>query len=256
MRALGGRVDDEHTGSLLFSATLTPQQLVATAHLDEVLWIDAWSPIEMDVDNARIQGGANYVETQAGYSGATINLHIYEGIDASHPGYSGPVTNVNSGGATSGHGTNTAGIVFGDGTGNPQFRGLAPDAGKFYTNYSSVSTSRWQVFSDLVNIHNVSHTTASWGDARTFFYTSVSADADDITFDHDLAWTQSQSNAGNQDSRPQAWAKNIFSIGGVNHGNNSSASDDSWQNGGASIGPASDGRIKPTIMNPYGVEFA
>jgi len=250
IRALGGVVDNEHFGSLLYTATLTPQQLIATAHLDQVLFIDAWSPIEDDVDNARIQGGANHVENQAGYSGSTINLHIYEGIEVSHPAYSGPVINVNSGGASTGHGTNTAGIVFGDGTGNPQFRGFAPDSGKFYTNYSTVSTSRWQVFSDLVNVHDVSHTTASWGNARTFFYTTISAESDDNVFDHDIAWTQSQSNAGNQDSRPQAWAKNVFSIGGVRHQNNADPLDDTWS-GSGSTGPAQDGRIKPTLAAYY-----
>lgn len=248
--ALGGTVEDEHAGSLLFSATLTAKQLVATAHLDEVLWIDAWSAPEMDVDNARIQSGANYVESQAGYSGATINLHIYEGIDTAHPGFSGPIVTVNSTNVSTGHGTNTAGIVFGDGTGNPQFRGFAPDAGKFFTNYSTVTSSRWQVFSDLINVHDVSHTTASWGGARTFFYTSVSAESDDIVFDHDIAWTQSQSNAGNQDSRPQAWAKNVFSIGGVRHQGNANPLDDSWS-GSGSTGPASDGRIKPTLAAYY-----
>ena len=250
IRKIGGTVDSEHTGSLLYTATLTPEQLVKVAHMDEVLWIDEWSAVEMDVDNARIQGGADHVELHAGYSGATINLHIYEGIDISHPGYSGPVVAVNSSTASSGHGTNTAGIVFGDGTGNPQFRGFAPDAGKFFTNYSTVTGSRWQVCNDLINIHNVSHTTASWGNARTFFYTSVSADADDIIFDNDICWTQSQSNAGNQDSRPQAWAKNIFSIGGVRHNNNADPLDDSWSNSG-STGPASDGRIKPTLAAYY-----
>jgi len=248
--AVGGTVVNEQFGSILMTVSLTGPQLKQAAGFDEVLWIDRDTVLEEDVNNARIQGGANYVESQSGYTGAGINAHIYEGIDASHPGYSGPVINVRSGGASSGHGTNTAGIVFGDGTGNPTFRGLAPDAGKFYTNYSSVNTSRWQVFDDLVNIHNVSHTTASWGNARTFFYTSISAESDDITFDHDLTWTQSQSNAGNQDSRPQAWAKNVFSVGGVYHGNNSSAADDSW-GGGASIGPASDGRIKPTMTAYY-----
>ena len=111
--------------------------------------------------------------------------------------------------------------MFGNGTSNPAVRGMAPDCGKFYTNNNTVQGSRWQVFDDLVNIHNVSHSTASWGNARTFNYTSISAEADDIVFDHNLTWTQSQSNAGNQDSRPQAWAKNVFSIGGVAHGNNS-----------------------------------
>jgi hypothetical protein len=251
IQAIGGTVVSEQFGSILMTVSLTGPQLQQAAGFDEVLWIDRWSAPEEDVDNARIQGGANYLESQSGYTGVGVNAHIYEGIDSSHSGFSGPVINVRSGGASSGHGTNTAGIVFGNASGGAQYRGFAPDAGKFYTNYSSVSGSRWQVFSDLVNVHNVSHTTASWGSARTFFYTSISAEADDITFDHDLVWTQSQSNAGNQDSRPQAWAKNVFSIGGVNHGNNSNPNDDSWQNGGASIGPASDGRIKPTMTAYY-----
>jgi len=252
IQGIGGVVDHEQEGSLLLEATLTSAQLLQTLRFDEVLWIDPWSAPENDVDNARIQGGANYVESQGGYTGVGLNAHIYEGIDANHQGYRGTVTNVRSGGASSGHGTNTAGIVFGDGTGGgPQYRGFAPDVGKFYTNYSSVVGSRYQVVQDLINIHDVSHTTASWGGARTFFYTSTSAETDDIIFDHDMAWTQSQSNAGNQDSRPQAWAKNVFSIGGVRHNNNSNPNDDSWAAGGASTGPASDGRIKPTLCAYY-----
>ena len=248
---IGGAVVNEHFGSLLFTASLTGEQLRQVAGFDEVLWIDLWSAPEEDMDNARIQGGGNYVESQAGFTGQGVNAHIYEGIEETHPDFTGGATVVRSSAAAQSHGHATGGIVFGNGSSNPAVRGMAPDAGKFYTNYGTVSASRWQVFSDLVNVHNVSHTTASWGSARTFFYTSVSAEADDITFDHDLAWTQSQSNAGNQDSRPQAWAKNVFSIGGVNHQNDSNPNNDSWQNGGASIGPASDGRIKPDMCAYY-----
>ena len=251
VQAVGGAVIDSHPGGLLMTLALTGPQLALAAGFDQVLWIDAASAPEEDMDNARIQGGGNYIESQGGYTGVGVNTHIYEGVQASHPDFTGTVTNVRSSGTAQSHGHATAGIVFGNGSSNPAVRGMAPDAGKFYTNYNSVSGSRWQVFSDLVNIHNVSHTTASWGNSRTFFYTSISADSDDIVFDHDLAWTQSQSNAGNQDSRPQAWAKNVFSIGGVAHGNNSFASDDSWLAGNASTGPASDGRIKPTLCAYY-----
>lgn len=250
VRAMGGRIEHEQLGSLLLEVSLTGQQLLQVAGLDEVLWIDRWSPIEFDMDNARIQGGAKDVEVQGGYTGTGVNAHIYEGIEATHMDFTGGAVNVRSNGNAASHGHATAGIVFGNGSSNPAVRGMAPDAGKFYTNNGS-NTSRYQVVDDLVNIHNVSHTTASWGNARTFFYTSISADADDIAFDHDIAWTQSQSNAGNQDSRPQAWAKNIFSIGAVDHFDNSDASDDSWQAGNASIGPASDGRIKPTLCAYY-----
>lgn len=251
IKDLGGVVESEQTGSLLIEASLSGPQLLATLHMDEVLWIDRWSAPEEDMDNARIQGGGNYLENLTGYTGTGVNAHIYEGIEATHPDFTGGATNVRSSGSAQSHGHATGGIVFGNGNSNPAVRGMAPDAGKFYTNYGSVSGSRYQVVSDLVNIHNVSHTTASWGGARTFFYTSTSAESDDIVFDHDIAWTQSQSNAGNQDSRPQAWAKNVFSIGGVRHNDNSNPNDDSWANGGASIGPASDGRIKPTLCAYY-----
>jgi hypothetical protein len=249
--AMGGTVDDEQQGSLLFTVTLTQAQLLQAAALDQVLWIDRWTPAETDMDNARIQGGGNYIETQGGFTGAGVNVHIYEGIEATHTDFTGGATNVSSGGGADDHGHATAGIVFGNGTSSPAVRGMAPDCTKFYTQYSSVVGSRWQVVSDLVNIHQVSHTTASWGNTQTTAYTSVSAEADDIIFDHDITWTQSQSNTGNRNSRPQAWAKNIFSIGGVQHFDNSSAADDSWDAGGASIGPAADGRIKPDLCAYY-----
>ncbi len=250
IKDIGGIVNSEQTGSLLIEVTLSGPQLLQALHMDEVLWIDRWSAPELDMDNARIQGGGNYVESMGGYTGAGVNTHIYEGVEATHPDFTGTVTNVRSSGAAQSHGHATAGIVFGNGNSNPAVRGMAPDAGKFYTNYGSVNGSRYQVVDDLVNTHNVSHTTASWGGSRTFFYTSTSAESDDIVFDHDISWTQSQSNAGNQDSRPQAWAKNVFSIGGVRHNNNSNPNDDSWS-GSGSTGPASDGRIKPTLCAYY-----
>lgn len=247
--AIGGQVVEEHEGGLLFSVAVTGEQLQQVCGFDEVLWIDAWTDVEFDMNNARIQGGGNYIESQVGYTGVGVNAHIYEGVEAGHQDFTGGVTVVNSGNTASSHGHCTAGIVFGNGTSNASVRGMAPDCGKFFTN--GTSTSRWTTFSNLVNNHNVSHTTASWGGGRTFFYTSTSAASDDMIFDHNLAWTQSQSNAGNQDSRPEAWAKNVFSIGGVAHGNNSSPGDDSWQGGNGSTGPASDGRIKPTLCAYY-----
>ena len=250
IRRIGGVVHNEQPGSLLLTAQLNGEQLRQAAGFDQVLWIDQWTPGEEDMDNARIQGGGNYVESQGNYSGTGVNAHIYEGIEAGHPDFTGGATAVRSSATAQTHGHATGGIVFGNGNSNPAVRGMAPDAGKFYTNYTTVSTSRYQVVSDLVNIHNVSHTTASWGGGRTFFYTGTSADADDIVFDHDITWTQSQSNAGNQDSRPEAWAKNVFSVGGVFHQNDSNPNNDSW-GGGGSTGPASDGRIKPTLCAYY-----
>ena len=88
------------------------------------------------------------------------------------------------------------------------------------------------------------------GSSRTFFYTTLSAETDDYLFLHQILSTQSQSNAGNPQSRPQAWAKNIISVGGVRHYNTLDTSDDAWASGG-SIGPAADGRIKPDLNYWY-----
>ena len=59
--------------------------------------------------------------------------------------------------------------------------------------------------------------TNSWGGGLTQNYTSVSQEMDDIIWQYDFTIFQSQSNAGNQDSRPQAWAKNIVAGGAVDH---------------------------------------
>ena len=90
--------------------------------------------------------------------------------------------------------------------------------------------------------------TASVGNAQTIYYSTYSADIDATLFDFDLVHCQSQSNMGSQSSRPQAWAKNIISGGGVKHRDTLDKSDDAWD-GGASIGPATDGRIKPTFTH-------
>ncbi len=248
--ALGGKVEDMHEGGLLLTVSLDMQGLLGAARLDEVLWIDRWTPDEIDMNNARIQGGGNYVETSGGYTGSGIRGHVYEGVESNHPDFNIVMTNVSSGGAAQAHGHCTAGIVFGNGTSTPGARGMAPNARGYYTNYSSAVGSRNSIINTVVNTHNCMFTTASWGGARTLAYTSTSADSDDVIFDHRIPWTQSQSNAGNQMSRPQAWAKNIFSIGGVRHGDNANPLDDTWS-GGGSTGPAADGRIKPDLCAYY-----
>ena len=265
--AMGGKVVHRHEGGLLFTADLDHAQLLQAARLDEVLWIDRWTTIGEDMDNVRIQGGANYIETAGGYTGAGVIGHIYEGVESNHPDFNTPI--LQRGPATcsgtvlsccgnNGHGHCTAGIVFGNGTSNPAVRGMAPDAVGFYTNYFSstsatcaTSPSRNTIISNVINNDQVMFTTASWGNSRTFNYTSISADADDLVFDLRIPWTQSQSNAGNQDSRPQAWGKNIISVGGFDHYNNADPSDDSWLGGNGSTGPAQDGRSKPDLSAYY-----
>ena len=251
--AAGGGVLAAREGEILVTASLTGPQLLAVACRDEVLWIDRWSAPELDMDNVRVQGGADYVEGVAGFTGVGVNAHVWEGVEETHPDFTGGATAVRSSATAQQHGHATGGIVYGNGTSHPAVRGLAPDVGKFYTDFlnTAAGTSRWAIVDDLVNLHDVSHSSRSWGAAWTIFYTTDSASVDDILFDHDLAMTQSQSNTGTRLSRGQAWAKNVFSIGAVAHLNDSDPSNDSWAGGNASIGPATDGRIKPTLCGFY-----
>ena len=262
LRGIGADIVDRHIGGLLFTADLTGAQLLQAARFDEVLWIDRWMEPGKDMNNARIQGGGNYVETVGGYTGAGIRGHIYEGCEFNHPDFNTALTNVLSGGEPDRHGHCTTGIVFGNGNSDPNARGMAPNAIGFYTNYESVTAgfSRNAVINEVVNNRNCMFTTASWGSGLTGAYTATSADADDVVFDHRIPWTNSMSNWGNNTMvRPEAWAKNVISIGGIWHSDNSNAGDDSWNWPGpggapypnASIGPAADGRNKPDLCASY-----
>lgn len=248
--AAGGNVENKNVGGSVIDVTLTGPQLLLVAGFNEVLWIDRPGEIQFYMDNARIQGGGDYIELQAGYTGTGVNSHVHEGVEATHPDFTGSVTDVLSAGTADAHGHATGGIMWGNGTSNAAVRGMAPDSGKFYTDIGSQVGSRWEVFDDLVNVHDVSHTSASWGFGLTLNYNSSSVEGDEAIFDHDIAWTQSQANDGTQMSDGFAWAKNVFSIGGVFHGDDAVVGNDQW-NGGASIGPASDGRIKPTLVAYY-----
>ena len=252
--AIGGRVDAAADGGLLIEATLSPSQLETILQHNGVQWVDRWGAIEVDMNNARIQAGVNTVEAVAGIDGKGMRAHIFEGIHRTHPEFGArppyrvaPIWYRSS--SASSHGTNTAGQVFAQGL-NANYKGGMPFAQALYTPSGG---SRYTLTRDLTDPnqqYKVMLQTASWGSPRTTTYTSVSADADKCIFDFDLFVTQSQSNSGGTPSRPQAWAKNITSVGGFSHRNNSIASDDCWCNTG-STGPAADGRIGVTLAGYY-----
>lgn len=254
VRALGGRVDLSTPNGYLLDATLTPEQLLRIAHSDHLLWLDRWSPPETDMDIVRQQDGANYIESVRGYSGQGVNGEVMDcGFMQSHQDFDGVRVHGPSA-ASCDHGTCTYGIVFGngarDGDGDARATGNLPSAQGWFYDYDNL-TDRYQETAELVQAPIfASFQSNSWGDARTRSYTSISSQMDDIIWLYDIPIFQSQSNAGNQDSRPQAWAKNIISIGGVYHYDTLSLADDCWCFGG-STGPAEDGRIKPDLAYWY-----
>ncbi|UCF68751.1 MAG: S8 family serine peptidase, partial [Acidobacteriota bacterium] len=252
--SLGATVEANTPHGHIVELWLTRGQLRQLAAHDDVLWADFWTPAETDMDLVREDSGANWVEDNFGFCGQGVRGEVMDsGIQSDHPDFDGILLHTSH--DTASHGTSTYGIVFGngnrDGDGEAKATGHMPCAEQgIFADYGSVS-DRFAHTQELKgDPYFASFQTNSWGDARTRSYTSVSHEMDDIIWRLDIAITQSQSNAGNQDSRPQAWAKNIISVGGIKHKDTLTTTDDDWTNGG-SIGPAEDGRIKPDVNYWY-----
>ena len=257
--AIDGELHGTTPQGYRIEATLSLAQVRRLADLDDVMFIDRKSKLEVDMDIVREIGGANYIETIDGFTGSGVRAEIADSEnDADHPEWSAPPI-VHVPGSSIAHGTSVYGILFAQGV-NPQARGLIPDGVGIFaysTGLLGGGQTRYQHTAELVDPlgpYRAVLQTNSTGDVRTFFYTTISAEMDDMLFIYDIALTQSQSNAGNQDSRPQAWAKNVISCGAVNHYNTETRDDDCWCSGG-SIGPAEDGRIKPDLSFFYDDTF-
>ncbi len=259
--ALGGAVDSFDAGKHLIEATLTPEQLFELLNWDEVVFVDRWSPIETDMDVVREISGANTLETLTGYTGLGVRGEVLDsGFNTTHVDFaSRPLIEHTPTDVTS-HGSSTSGIVFGDGTGNALARGLLPDGQGIIADSGVVfvGPNRYTHTGELLESpYFAVFQTASVGSSRTLHYTTISMDTDEALFDFDILHCQSQSNALWRHSRPQAWAKNIVSGGGFRHFNTLDRSDDCWgcSTTGASIGPSSDGRIKPDLSHFYDSTF-
>ena len=229
-------------------------QLRRLAAHDDVLWIDRWSAPENDMDQVRADTGANFIETNFGTCGQGVRGEVLDGgFESTHQDFDGVILHGSNSSAS--HGTSTYGIVFGngnrDGDGNAQGLGqLVCGAQGISADYDFL-TDRFAHTQQLKGSpYFASFQSNSWGNALTTAYNSYSSEMDDIIWRLDIAIAQSQSNAGTRSSRPEAWAKNIISVGGIRHYNTASTADDQWA-GGASIGPAADGRLKPDVSYWY-----
>ena len=252
---MGGLVDFVPVDGRILEASLTPSQLASVASLDEVLFIDSWAPPVSHMSVVRDVGGANYIESVAGYTGFDVHGEVQDdGCLITHPDFATrilvrngpvPVDDPN-------HGTSTFGIIFGDGTGNPQARGMIPDGNGIFSSYTFTGSR----YSNLVQLASPAYEclfqSNSWGAGInvTGTYTTYASNLDDAIFDLDLLILHSHGNSGTRTTSPEPWAKNVVSVGGVFHYNTATTADDEWYHpvfGAASIGPASDGRIKPDL---------
>ena len=201
----------------------------------------------------RSSGGVNYIENAFGYRGEGVRGEVMDnGLRQTHndlrSGNLPLIHNSLNTNEPSNHGTSTYGIVFGRGTVNPQGRGMLPEGQGIFADRDFLS-DRYAHTARLVSEpYNAVFQSNSWGTTPTQYYRTVSAELDDVVFLNDILIVHSQSNTGSRMSRPEAWAKNVVSVGGIYHFGTATYDDDLW-NSGASHGPASDGRIKPDLAH-------
>jgi serine protease AprX len=252
VRSLGGEVNEISTSREHIMATLDAGQVAQLAKLPAVIAIDPVSAPQTDMAISRESSGANYVESVGGYKGQGVRGEVMDGgLRTTHQEFRArpPLMHTGNSSSTS-HGTSTYGQIFASGVSSAH-RGLLPEAQGIFAIYGSGDRyAHTQQLVDPSGQYRAVFQSNSWGDSLTTSYNSISQQMDRIVFDHDILICQSQSNAGSRSSRPQAWAKNVLSVGGHYHYNTLDRADDKW-NGGASIGPAADGRIKPEISNYY-----
>lgn len=252
---VGGQILSPCDGSVMVRATLTPLQLRSLLAFDTVLWVEPTGPDGVDMDRVRVTGGANYLEGLTGQAGQGVRIEITEAFDETHPDFLGRVL-VRGTNFAFQHGHCTAGIAAGSGVGNLAARGLLPDSLLIEGAYGSSSHyAQIQGSVDPSQPWRAMLATASWGATYDTSYNAVSMAMDDALFDADLARTQSMGNNGVPVARPEAWAKNIVSVGGIKHLDDLLVGNDRWNMVGdfdaSSIGPAADGRLKPDVVGYY-----
>ena len=254
---MGARVAEWFPSGHVLELWATAGQVARLAAHDEVMWIERWTPKENDMDLVRQDSGADWLETTHGICCTGVRGEVLDrGLLQTHQDCDGVLMHTSS--IVDSHGTATFGIVFGngsrDGDGNPMATGHLPSStgcpSQGIFGYYGALGDRFAHTQQLKQApYFASFQSNSWGNALTTAYNRISHEMDDIIWRLDMAITQSQSNNNNQLSRPQAWAKNIISVGGIRHFNNLNPADDMWN--GASIGPAEDGRIKPDVAYWY-----
>lgn len=257
---LGGSVVNIIPEGFRMEANLSGEQLLELVQDESILFIDRWGPPETDMDIVKSVGGANFINTTLGFRGQGVRAEVMDnGLRQTHGDFQtgGPpiIHNSPNTSESSPHGTSTYGINFGRGTANGLGAGMMPEATGIFADYDFLTNRYTHTAQLLQEPYKAVYQSNSWGGTLTTAYTTVSAEMDDILFINDFTILNSQSNTGNQSSRPQAWAKNVVSIGGVRHFNTASLTDDRWQNS-ASTGPAADGRIKPDLAYFYDSIFA
>lgn len=274
IRELGGIVQVLPKDGYRLIARLTRGQLHRTATFNNVCYIervnpqwlqnmggrqrkeDAATPV-ITMQTIREMCGANYVEQVAGYKGqgvcgSIIDQYVrYDHDDfIGHPiRFAGPVVS-----GPGFHGTGVTGILFGTGAADNRARGLLPEGQPVFTcdrPVYSVSGTHFNIYELTRELLRPPYQTvfqsSSTGGGYASTYDILTAEMDDVVLDYDMLVCQALGNSGERTQESPGWAKNVVSVGGMDHANTADKADDHWARG-ASCGPTDDRRIKPDLV--------
>ncbi|MFT4543406.1 MAG: serine protease AprX [Planctomycetota bacterium] len=251
IEALGASPITLCADGFFLGAILEAETLAALASWDEVLYVDRWGEPQTMVAKVRVDGGANFIEAQLGYTGQGVRAEVLDlGVLATHQDFQSPPPIIHNSIGIPDHGTSVAGIVFGDGTGNARARGILPDAQPIFAGVINGAFDLQTQLSELGQPpYEAVFQTNSWGYIVGPAYDNWSTMADDAVFLYDVTLLYAHGNGGNNtEVNSFAWGKNVVSVGGIQHLNTQTVADDQWAQSG-STGPAEDGRIKPDLAH-------
>ncbi|MDX1389111.1 MAG: peptidase S8, partial [Acidobacteriota bacterium] len=91
IQALGGEIHGTTPRGFRIEATLSLDQVHEIASLGDVMFIDRKGALEYDMDIVREIGGANHVESVAGFTGQGVRAEVADSeLDEDHPEWSAP----------------------------------------------------------------------------------------------------------------------------------------------------------------------
>lgn len=248
-RTFGGDAQLVESNGLTMRVMADGLGLLRLLESADVLWVEREEEPSNDDEFVREFGGANYVELIDGFTGFGVVGEVMDsGIMPTHLDFSQtPPVLLTGNTSSTAHGTSSYGVIFGRGDGDPTALGMMPCGVGLFSSYLQVMDRDAHLATLAGPPYYGVLQSNSWGSGINRRYSAASAAMDDSIMRHDVVVLQSQSNQGTPDSRPEAWAKNIVSVGGVQGKGTLDRDDDTW-GWVASCGPALDGRIKPDLV--------
>lgn len=247
---MGGTIIREEKGVNVIVLEIDASLVDEIAFIPEVGWIDEYFEPEALMDNIRVFTGASSPLHEYGFNGSGIVGEVKDnGIDQNHVEFEGRLIATDGNIDESSHGTSTFGIVFAKGI-EARAKGMMPGGQGVFASWG---VGRKQSIANLVNNWGGVFQSNSWSSgSMDGSYGSNTRQNDDSVFEYDVSMLYATGNGGSDSSISQeAAAKNVISVGAVNHYNNRDRTDDRHTGNQGNKGPTADGRIKPDLVGPY-----